>query len=60
MKLKQLMQEQIEQVIANENVISQTEGHTPLISALRRETQMDLCEFKASLVYIERYGITRG
>jgi hypothetical protein len=54
------MQEQIEQVIANENVISQTEGHTPLISALRRETQMDLCEFKASLVYIERYGITRG
>ena len=25
--------------------------HTPLISALGRQKQVDLCEFKASLVY---------
>ncbi|KAL6087513.1 hypothetical protein STEG23_022166, partial [Scotinomys teguina] len=28
--------------------------HTPLIPALRRQRQMDLCEFKASLVYRAR------
>ena len=27
-------------------------GHTPLIPALRGQKQMDLCEFKASLIYI--------
>lgn len=59
-KLKQLMQEQIKQFISNKSVISQTEWHTPLISILGRQTQMDLCEFESSLVYTERSRITRA
>lgn len=27
--------------------------HTPLIRALGRQRQVDLCEFEASLIYIE-------
>jgi hypothetical protein len=27
------------------------EAHTPLIPALRRQAQTDLCEFEASLIY---------
>jgi hypothetical protein len=32
---------------------SQVWWFTPLISALRRQRKLDLCEFKASLVYKE-------
>jgi hypothetical protein len=33
-------------------IFSQAQWCTPLVPALRRQRQMDLCEFKASLVYI--------
>ena len=34
--------------------------HTPLIPALRRQRQMELCEFKASLVYRARSRTLRA
>ena len=34
------------------NIIYSQEWHTPLIPALGRQKQVDLCEFEASLVYI--------
>ena len=35
-------------------------GSTPSIQALRRQKQADLCEFKASLVYITSSRIVRA
>ena len=34
-------------------------GYTPLIPALRRQRQIDLCEFQASLVYIVGFSTFR-
>jgi hypothetical protein len=35
-------------------------GGTPLIPALRRQTQADLCEFKAILVYRVNFRTARA
>ena len=40
--------------------LNQAWGRTPLIPALRRQRQEDLCEFKVSLIYIVSFRTARA
>jgi hypothetical protein len=49
----------MQKLFKKNTVWGQERGHVPLIPALWRQSQVDLCEFKASLVYIARSRTAR-